>query len=165
MADDKGSTIITRRTVLKRAAAVAAWGAAAVAWYKVWQNRTYLFLMRPAPAKAAHADAAWRDATVRSYRPLGKTGIYMSDISFGGAGISDPDVVARAVDRGINYFDTSPDYSQTGSEQVIGKARKAHRDKVYVASKFCTATGHLPKDTPVAEVIKAVEGGLERLQT
>ena len=82
---------------------------------------------------------------MRSYRPLGNTGIQMSDISFGGAGIADPDVVTRAVERGINYFDTSPDYSQTGSEQVIGKALKPHRDKVYIASKFCTADGHLPQ--------------------
>ena len=89
----------------------------------------------------------------------------MSDISFGGAGISDPDVVTRAVERGINYFDTSPDYSQTGSEQVIGKALKPHRDKVFVASKFCTGAGHLPKDTPVPEIIAAVEGSLKRLQT
>jgi len=69
----------------------------------------------------------------------------MSDISFGGAGISDPDVVTRAVERGVNYFDTSPDYSQTGSEQVIGKALKPHRDKVFIASKFCTGAGHLPR--------------------
>jgi predicted aldo/keto reductase-like oxidoreductase len=89
----------------------------------------------------------------------------MSDISFGGAGISNPDVVTRAVERGITYFDTSPDYSQTGSEQVIGKALKPHRDKVYIASKFCTADGHLPKDTSVANIIAAVEGSLTRLQT
>jgi len=102
---------------------------------------------------------------VRSYRPLGTTGIHMSDISFGGSGISDPDVVTRAVERGINYFDTSPDYSQTGSEQAIGKALKPHRARVFIASKLCTADGHLPKDTPVAEIITAVEGSLRRLQT
>jgi len=54
-------------------------------------------------------------------------------------------VVTRAVERGINYFDTSPDYSQTGSEQVIGKALKPHRDKVHIASKFCTADGTSPR--------------------
>ena len=89
----------------------------------------------------------------------------MSDISFGGAGIGSPDVVARAVERGINYFDTSPDYSRTGSEQVIGQALKPHRHKVFIASKFCTAEGHLPKDTPVADIIAAVEASLRRLQT
>ncbi|MFI5365245.1 MAG: aldo/keto reductase [Candidatus Binatia bacterium] len=164
MADGEGSKI-TRRKVLKGAATVAAGGAAVAAWRAAWKNSTYLFLMRKAPTEAAHPDPAWQGATVRTYRPLGSTGIHMSDISFGGAGIAEPDVVSRAVDRGVNYFDTSPDYSKTGSEQVIGKALKPHRDKVFVASKFCTADGHLPKDTPVADIITAVEGSLQRLQT
>ena len=150
---------------MTRATLVATSTVAGAVWYKAWKNSTYLFLMRQAPTEAAHPDPAWQGSTVRRYRPLGYTGINMSDISFGGAGISDPDVVTRAVERGINYFDTSPDYSQTGSEQVIGKALKPHRDKVFVASKFCTGAGHLPKDTPVPEIIAAVEGSLKRLQT
>jgi predicted aldo/keto reductase-like oxidoreductase len=89
----------------------------------------------------------------------------MSDISFGGGGIGSPDVVARAVERGVNYFDTSPDYSRTGSEQVIGQALKPHRQKVFIASKFCSANGHLPKDTPLAQIIASVESSLRRLQT
>jgi len=158
---DESRWKLTRRKVLTGAATIAAGGAAVAAW----KSSTYLFLMRKAPSEAAHADLAWQGSTVRAYRPLGNTGIHMSDISFGGAGISDPDVVTRAVERGISYFDTSPDYSKTGSEQVIGKALKPHRHKVFVASKFCTADGHLPKDTPVPDIIKAVEGSLQRLQT
>ncbi len=165
MASDAPTKKLSRRKVLKNAVAVTSLGVAGAAWYQVWKNSTYLFLMRDAPREAAHPDPAWQGSTVRHYRPLGNTGIEMSDISFGGAGISDPDVVTRAVERGINYFDTSPDYSQTGSEQVIGKALKPHRDKVFVASKFCTGAGHLPKDTPVPEIIAAVEGSLKRLQT
>jgi predicted aldo/keto reductase-like oxidoreductase len=165
MASDDRIGKLSRRKLLKRATLVATSTVAAAAWYKAWKNSTYLFLMRDAPKEAAHPDAAWQGSTVRHYRPLGTTGIKMSDISFGGAGISDPDVVTRAVERGINYFDTSPDYSQTGSEQVIGKALKPHRDKVFVASKFCTGAGHLPKDTPVPDIIAAVEGSLKRLQT
>jgi predicted aldo/keto reductase-like oxidoreductase len=163
--DDDAPQGVSRRKLLKNTAAAVAVGGAGVAWYKVWQNSTYLFLLRNAPKQAEHPDPVWQGSTVRTYRPLGSTGIQMSDISFGGAGISDPDVVTRAVERGINYFDTSPDYSQTGSEQVIGKALKPHRQKVYIASKFCTGAGHLPKDTPVADIIRAVEGSLQRLQT
>jgi predicted aldo/keto reductase-like oxidoreductase len=165
MTSDKPTGKLSRRKLLTRATLVAASTVAGTLWYKAWKNRSYLFLMRQAPTEAAHPDPAWQGSTVRSYRPLGSTGINMSDISFGGAGISDPDVVTRAVERGINYFDTSPDYSQTGSEQVIGKALKPHRDKVFIASKFCTGAGHLPKDTPVPEIIAAVEGSLKRLQT
>jgi predicted aldo/keto reductase-like oxidoreductase len=165
MADGAPEKQISRRKLLKAAGTVAAGGAAAAGGYAAWRNSTYLFLIRKAPTESQHPDPAWQGSTVRSYRPLGNTGIHMSDISFGGAGISNPDVVTRAVERGINYFDTSPDYSKTGSEQTIGKALKPHRDKVFIASKFCTAEGHLPADTPVPDIIKAVEGSLKRLQT
>jgi len=165
MASNDGTRKVSRRKLIKNTAAVGLLSVAAGLWYRLWKSRTYLFLMRNAPTQAAHPDPAWQGSTVRSYRPLGNTGINMSDIAFGGAGISDPDVVTRAVERGINYFDTSPDYSQTGSEQVIGKALKPHRDKVFIASKFCTGAGHLPTDTPVAAIIAAVEGSLQRLQT
>ncbi len=167
MGDEQGKRGLSRRTVLKAGGAVAAAavGGAAGAGYIAWRNRTYLFLMHEAPKESPHPDPSWQGSTVRSYRPLGNTGIMMSDISFGGGGIDNPDVVTRAVERGINYFDTSPDYSQTGSEQTIGKALKPVRDKVFIASKFCTASGHLPKDTPVAAIIQAVESSLTRLQT
>jgi predicted aldo/keto reductase-like oxidoreductase len=165
MADERDDRSLTRRKLLKGAGTVAAGGAAAAAWYAAWRNSTYLFLARDAPTEATRPNPAWHGAAVRSHRPLGNTGIMMSDISFGGGGIDNPDVVTRAVERGINYFDTSPDYSKTGSEQTIGKALKPHRDKVFIASKFCTADGHLPVDTSVADVIKAVEGSLTRLQT
>jgi len=164
MADDKSGSV-SRRWLLKSAATVVAGGGAVAAWYAAWRNSTYLFLMGDTETHAPHAQAQWQGAQVQRYRPLGTTGIVMSDISFGGAGIGNPDVVTRAVERGINYFDTSPDYSRTGSEQVIGKALKPHRDKVHIASKFCTADGHLPPDTPVREIIAAVEGSLQRLQT
>jgi predicted aldo/keto reductase-like oxidoreductase len=163
--DDPTSRRLTRRKLLKGAATVAAGGAAAAAWHAAWRNSSYFFLMSEAPTEAAHPDPAWSGSVVQAYRPLGNTGIHMSDISFGGAGISNPDVVRRAVERGVNYFDTSPDYSQTGSEQVIGQALKPHRDKVFIASKFCTAAGHLPKDTPVGDIVAAVEASLHRLQT
>jgi aryl-alcohol dehydrogenase-like predicted oxidoreductase len=161
MADGDESKGLTRRRVLTGAAGLAA-GAGA---YAAWRNSTYLFLLHKAPTHAERVDPAWRGSRVRQYRPLGATGVDMSDISFGGAGIADPEVVALAVERGVNYFDTSPDYSRTGSEQVIGKALKPHRQKVFIASKFCTAEGHLPRDTPVPKIVAAVEASLRRLQT
>lgn len=164
MADEKRSRV-TRRALLKGAATVAAAGGAVGAWYAAWRNSTYLFLMGDAQTHAPHANTEWQRSTVQRYRALGNTGIQMSDISFGGAMIGNPDVVARAVDRGINYFDTSPDYSHTGSEQTIGTALKPHRDKVHIVSKFCTADGHLPHDTPVRDIIASVEASLQRLQT
>ena len=165
MSDEADPSGITRRKVLTAGAAVAAAAGVGAAGYSAWRNSTYLFLMKEAPTHAGRVDPAWTGSSVQRYRPLGKTGIEMSDISFGGAGIGDPEVVTRAVERGINYFDTSPDYSRTGSEQTIGRAIRPHRQKVFLASKFCTADGHLPKDTPVAEIIASVEASLRRLQT
>lgn len=165
MADDQEPRGLTRRRVLTGAAGIAAGVGVGAAAVSAWRNSTYLFLLRKAPTHADHLDPAWTGSRVKRYRPLGRTGIEMSDISFGGAGIADPGVVARAVERGINYFDTSPDYSRTGSEQVIGQALKPHRNRVFIASKLCTAEGHLPKDTPVGDVIRSVEASLRRLQT
>src|SRR5262249_13927366 len=63
------------------------------------------------------------------------------------------------------YFDTAPDYAENGSEIILGEAMKGHRDKIFLATKFCVADGHLPNDTPVPKIIEAVEGSLKRLQT
>jgi predicted aldo/keto reductase-like oxidoreductase len=89
----------------------------------------------------------------------------MSDISFGSAGLREPDVLRAALDRGINYVDTSPDYSDAQSEHSVGVAVKGRRDKVFIASKFCTPKDHLDKDTPVPDIIEAVEESLKRLDT
>lgn len=107
----------------------------------------------------------WQESRVRSYRRLGRTGALVSDISLGSARINDVAVARYAIERGINYFDTAPDYSDTNSERVLGEAMKGQRDKIFVATKFCVADGHLPNDTPVPQIIAAVEASLRRLQT
>ncbi|MBF0142591.1 MAG: aldo/keto reductase [Magnetococcales bacterium] len=106
-------------------------------------------------------------ARVQKYRPLGRTGIEMSDISFGGGKLPSASMVLRAVDRGINYFDTAPDYGP--SEDLIGKALKSlDRQKVVIASKFCRTEpypAHLPLGSKREDYIAAVEGSLKRLGT
>ncbi len=51
-------------------------------------------------------------AEVRHYSPLGRTGMKISDISFGADRLSSgqEDLVLHALDRGINYFDTAETY-------------------------------------------------------
>ncbi len=152
---------ITRRQVLASAGALAG-GAAAMASCKYGTQR--FLIQSPPPAESQSPE--WSESRVRRYRPLGRTGFEISDISFGCAGLSDPAVARRALERGVNYFDTSPDYSNTSSERALGEAMRGFpRDRVFVASKFCTARGHLPSDTPVARVIEAVEASLRRLET
>jgi predicted aldo/keto reductase-like oxidoreductase len=110
----------------------------------------------------------WKGARVKGYRMLGRTGWNVSDIVLGTGRIkgSDGEQIARlAIDRGVNYFDTSPDYSGAGSEQAMGRAIKGLRDKLFIATKFCTPTGHLPAGTPVEKYMAAVEASLSRLGT
>ncbi len=114
-----------------------------------------------------HGEGASDRPSVKSYREIGKTGLKMSDISFGGGKLSASSMVLRAVDSGINYFDTAPDYGQ--SEKTIGEAMpKISRDKVIITSKFCHTQpypGHLPLGTKRKDYIASVEGSLSRMKT
>jgi aryl-alcohol dehydrogenase-like predicted oxidoreductase len=151
---------LTRRAVLASAGALA--GGWALGGCK-YQSQLFL-ISSPPRAKAPRRD--WAGSRVARTRALGRTGFEMSDISFGCAGLSDPEVVRRAVERGVNYFDTSPDYSHAQSERALGEGiRGFPRDALFVASKFCTPNGHLSSQTPVARVIEAVEASLQRLGT
>ncbi len=152
---------LTRRKMLAAGGVAGLAGVAATCKYQ-----TQLHLLRSTPEHDGPIPSGWAASRVQGYRKLGSTGFDMSDISFGCSGLNDPKVVHRALERGINYFDTSPDYSHTESERALGQGIKATtRDKVFVASKFCTPSGHLDSDTPVDEVVKSVEDSLRRIGT
>jgi aryl-alcohol dehydrogenase-like predicted oxidoreductase len=158
--DAKGSWL-TRRSVLAAAGALAG-GLATAAGCKY---RKQLFLIG-SPPEAESERSEWAGSRVRAYRPLGRTGFEISDISFGCSDLNDPRVAQRALERGINYFDTSPDYAHADSEIALGEGiRGFPRDRVFIASKFCTPKGHLKSGTSVTGVIAAVEESLRRLGT
>lgn len=80
------------------------------------------------------------------YRKLGKTGINVSAISIGtwqvggkwGADFSHTNadaILNKAIDAGINFIDTADVYSDGESEKAVGRIVRAHRDKIYVATK------------------------------
>ena len=79
-------------------------------------------------------------------RELGKTGLRVSALGFGcgnvgglmirGSVAERERAVARAVELGINYFDTAPAYGDGQSERNLGAALKAVRAPVYVGTKF-----------------------------
>jgi aryl-alcohol dehydrogenase-like predicted oxidoreductase len=111
---------------------------------------------------------AWKGARIQNYRRLGRTGWEISDVVVGSGPIKGDKgtrIVREALDRGVNYVDTSPDYSASGSEQAVGRALRGRRDEVFLATKFCTPGGHLPPGTPVAAYKAAVEQSLANLQT
>jgi len=111
---------------------------------------------------------AWKGASVVAHRRLGRTGWKVSDIVVGSGRIRDQkgtDLVRLALDRGVNYVDTSPDYSATGSEECVGRAIQGRRDQVFIATKWCTPWGHLGAGTKVSEYRGVVEESLRRLGT
>ena len=155
--------------VVKIAAGVAAGGAAVMLRLRGWATVTGPAIQVDVPVTDPEPKDSWKGATVRAYRRLGRTGFEVSDISLGSGRIredNDGEAIARrAIERGVNYFDTAPDYSGFGSEKALGKAMQGHRDRMFVATKFCTADGHLPVGAPVADYIRVVEGSLTRLRT
>jgi len=80
------------------------------------------------------------------YRPLGRTGLNVSVLSYGasplGGVFRDTDesegirTVHTALDLGVNFIDVSPYYGLTKAETVLGKAlREIRRDRYYLATK------------------------------
>jgi len=98
--------------------------------------------------------------SVSRYARLGRTGIKISDISFGSSRMSDPKLVRHAFERGVNYFDCAESYKGGRSEKSIGRALAGKRDQVIVTSKAITT----PK-TGKALLMKNLERSLRRLRT
>jgi len=69
------------------------------------------------------------------YRTLGKTGLRVAPVGYGVGFTPDPSVIARALDMGVNLYDTARDYSQGASERLLGEGLKGRRDKVVLVSK------------------------------
>jgi predicted aldo/keto reductase-like oxidoreductase len=69
------------------------------------------------------------------YGNLGKTGLRVTRLAFGCMTTSDPSVIERAADLGINLFDSARVYQGGNNERMVGTALKKYRDKVYVTSK------------------------------
>ncbi|MBN1566720.1 MAG: aldo/keto reductase [Acidobacteria bacterium] len=91
------------------------------------------------------------------YRTLGKTGLKVSGVGCGIGLIPDPAVLVRAVDLGVNYFDTARMYEKGKSEEIAGAALKGRRNRIVLASK----TDALTK----ADVFKDMDDSLKALQT
>lgn len=69
------------------------------------------------------------------YKTLGKTGLKVTTVGMGCMITSDPTVVTRAADMGINYFDTSRGYQGGQNERMVGAALGAKRKDIILASK------------------------------
>lgn len=108
------------------------------------------------------------------YRKLGKTGLDVSILGFGAAplgdeyGALDESVGARAVhaaiDHGVNFFDTSPYYGRTLSEERLGKALEGRRHSIFLCTK-CGRYDIDGFDFSGDRVESSVEESLRRLRT
>jgi aryl-alcohol dehydrogenase-like predicted oxidoreductase len=91
----------------------------------------------PLPPEGSQA----RDESVGpTYRTLGKTGLKVTSLAFGCMTTSDPSVIKRAADLGINHFDTARVYQNGNNERMVGAALKGVRQNVILSSKSVAKT-------------------------
>jgi len=99
-------------------------------------------------------------------RKLGKTGLMVSILGFGGgAGVGvlkdvelADQLLNEAIDSGINFFDTAPTYGRGHGETLFGRVLGPRRKEVLIATKV-----ERPRNRDVT--LRCIEGSLKRLQT
>ena len=101
----------------------------------------------------AHAE----NKPVLQYRTLGKTGLKVTAVSMGVMNCSDPAVLLRAYDLGINFYDTADCYMRGRNEEMVGKVFEGKRQKVFIQTKV---HAHDEK-----KMRASVERSLRRLRT
>jgi aryl-alcohol dehydrogenase-like predicted oxidoreductase len=111
-------------------------------------------------------------------RKLGKSGLEVSAIGFGCMGMSQSyglpgdkkemiDLVHKAVDRGITFFDTAEIYGPLVNEELVGEALEPYKGKVVIATKFGIqgmSKGEQVVDSRPEVIRKSLEGSLKRLR-
>jgi len=108
------------------------------------------------------------------YRNLGKSGLKVSIIGLGtnqfGGKVDlsvTKDIIAAALEAGINFIDTADVYQGGRSEEYIGEALKGRRDQALIATKVFHKVGEGPNDHGASRqhIMAGVEDSLRRLQT
>ncbi|MFV0527105.1 MAG: aldo/keto reductase [Lachnospiraceae bacterium] len=112
------------------------------------------------------------------YRKLGKSDLEVSRLCVGCMSFGDPAskmhawtlnpaeseaLIKRALDLGINFFDTANVYSAGTSEEYLGQAlrKQVSREQVVIATKVYFNEGHLSR----AAILREIDGSLKRLGT
>jgi aryl-alcohol dehydrogenase-like predicted oxidoreductase len=112
------------------------------------------------------------------YRTFGRTGLSVSTVSMGTNRLGDPGVdptiwpplVERALELGVNFFDTSISYNQGRSEAILGEVVSRHPAPTYISTKvgfdidFEVGPEHAVRDYSASAILRDVEGQLERLR-
>ena len=111
-------------------------------------------------------------------RVLGNEGLEVSELGFGCMGLTfgygtatdektGVELIRKAYDLGITFFDTAEAYSKGGNETLLGKAVKPFREKVVLATKFGFNNGDPTQglDSSPKRIRQVVENSLQYLQT
>ena len=116
------------------------------------------------------------------YVNLGRTGLKVSRICLGTMTYGDPawrpwilpedagrPFLKRALEAGINFFDTADMYSRGVSEEIVGRAMRdfARRDEVVIATKAYFPMSDAPNDKGLSRkhLMSAIDASLRRLGT
>lgn len=108
------------------------------------------------------------------YKPIGKSALEVSEIGFGCMSLKGNEtenirLIHQAIDSGINFFDTADLYDKGQNEIIVGKAVKAKRKEIILATKVGNQWREDSSSwdwNPRKEyILKAVEKSLGRLQT
>jgi uncharacterized protein len=90
------------------------------------------------------------------YRVLGRTGLRVTTVSMGCGQNSSEEVLAAAVDRGVNWLDTGHSYKNGQSEVEIGRLLRGRSERPYVGTKL--------RVVPVETMRTQIDTSLRRLQ-
>lgn len=108
------------------------------------------------------------------YRNLGSAGVKVSPVCLGTmmfGGVTDANesirIMHKAIDLGVNFFDTANMYAAGQSEVVIGQALAGKREQVVLATKGRSATGDGPNQSGGSRLnmLRALDASLKRLNT
>lgn len=110
---------------------------------------------------------------VMQYLSLGKSSLRISAIGFGcmslrGSEKEKIDLIHRAIDQGINFFDTADIYDDGANERVVGKALREKRNNIVLASKAGNVRrpdGGLDWNPSKQHILSSAEASLKRLGT
>jgi len=114
------------------------------------------------------------------YHLLGQTDLRVSRLCLGCMTFGEPDrgkhawtlpedssrpIIQRALEGGINFFDTANSYSDGSSEEIVGRALRdfARRDDVVVATKVYHQVGSLEEGLSRTQILRSIDDSLSRL--
>lgn len=114
------------------------------------------------------------------YNKLGTTDLNVSRLCLGCMTFGEPDrgnhawtlpeessrpIIKRALEGGINFFDTANSYSDGSSEEIVGRALRdfARRDDIVVATKVYYPSGDLTQGLSRAQILRSIDDSLTRL--